>query len=457
MHVSAFERNAGSSVLLGKNRKTVPQRSSLPKERWKIMGTSTWAIISLLGLVAVVIISNWKNINVGLVGFAMAMLLATVSGLKLKDVYSSFNTQIFLRMLGMQVLIVIARSNGTLDVLASWVLKLTKGKRIRLLPIILYFIVGLSGWFNLGISSVITPLVFALGVEMGFRNHLTLGFCTMFSLMSWGVSPYSMQGLNIQEYAAEQGYTLNLWHGAFTMVIIGSIMFFAMYFYLGWHKMQPIEAANKEEIGTKKLDRNQILTLIGFGAFIFCNLVLGVDMMVTPICAAIVLLCLGAGDPKNLMKMIPWNVLIMISGMSVYVGIIKLLGGVELLTSAIVLIANKTIAPAVMNFLCAFMSIFSSGNGVVIPTMSSIISSLAEKIPGLNVTAMFWAVMMGANATPMSPMSTIGANSLAYYSAAANPTEEEFKKAFNRQLIVAIVAMVWSTVAGLIGMFAMFD
>lgn len=320
-----------------------------------------WAIISLIGLVVVVVISNVKNINVGLVGFAMAMLLGTLSGLPIKEVYGSFNTKIFLQMLGMQVLIVVARNNGTMNILANAVMKLTKEKLIRLLPIVLYFLMGIASWFNLGISMVLTPMVFALSAEMGFKSHLTLGFSTMFMLMNWGISPYSMQGLNLATYAAEQGYTLNLWAGAFTMAIIGSIMFFAMYFILGWHKMQPIA-----------------------------------------------------------------------------------------------LVANKTVAPAVMNFLCAFMSIFSSGNGVVIPTMSASVSSLCQTIPGLNPQTMFWAVAMGANATPMSPMSTVGANSLAYYSATSNPSEAEFKKAFNRQLLVAGVAMIWSTIAGLCGMFAMF-
>lgn len=415
-----------------------------------------WAIISLIGLVVVVVISNVKNINVGLVGFAMAMLLGTLSGLPIKEVYGSFNTKIFLQMLGMQVLIVVARNNGTMNILANAVMKLTKGKLIRLLPIVLYFLMGIASWFNLGISMVLTPMVFALSAEMGFKNHLTLGFSTMFMLMSWGISPYSMQGLNLATYAAEQGYTLNLWAGAFTMVIIGSIMFFAMYFILGWHKMQPI-ALERKEGEQAKLGREQILTLLGFAAFVFCNLVLHVDMMVTPIIAAIVLLCLGCGDSKKIIKDIPWNSLIMIGGMTVYVGIIKNLGGVELLTSGIALVANKAVAPAVMNFLCAFMSIFSSGNGVVIPTMSASVSSLCQTIPGLNPQTMFWAVAMGANATPMSPMSTVGANSLAYYSAASNPSEAEFKKAFNRQLLIAGVAMIWSTIAGLCGMFAMFN
>ena len=62
-----------------------------------------WAIVSLVGLVVIIIIANVRNINVGIVGLAMAFFIGTIGGMKLKDIYNSFNLQIFLRMLGMQV------------------------------------------------------------------------------------------------------------------------------------------------------------------------------------------------------------------------------------------------------------------------------------------------------------------------------------------------------------------
>ena len=110
-----------------------------------------------------------------------------------------------------------------------------------------------------------------------------------------------------------------------------------------------------------------------------------------------------------------------------------------------------------MAFLCAFMSLFSSGNGVVIPTMTSTISSLAQQIPGLNTGAMFVAVLMGANATCISPMSTVGATALAYYAAAYNPTEEQTKKVFNRLFIYAALFMVWSAIAGFLGLYGVIN
>ena len=133
-----------------------------------------WAIISLIGLIIIIVIANVKNINVGIVGLAMAFFIGTMGGMKLKDIYNSFNLQIFLRMMGMQVLIVIARNNGTLNIVGNLVLKAAKGKAIRLLPIILYFGIGVASWFQLGLSNVLTPLIFAMAFELGFKDPFKL-------------------------------------------------------------------------------------------------------------------------------------------------------------------------------------------------------------------------------------------------------------------------------------------
>lgn len=72
-------------------------------------------------------------------------------------------------MMGMQVLIVIARNNGTLNILGNLVLKAAKGKAIRLLPIILYFGIGVASWFQLGLSNVLTPLILLWLLNWGSR------------------------------------------------------------------------------------------------------------------------------------------------------------------------------------------------------------------------------------------------------------------------------------------------
>lgn len=394
----------------------------------------TWAIISLVGLVLVIALSNWKKINVGVCGLAFAFVIGTLGGMKLKAIYGNFNTQIFLRMFGMQCLIVIARSNGTLTIIANAVLRLCKGKFIRVLPIILFVLVGLSTWFNMGIATVMQPLVCALALEMGFVNPLKLFFVCMANTVAWGISPYSMIGLDMIGHASTWGIEANPWNAAISMLICGTVFFLINYFFFGWHKMAPMELSDRPKV---KFERNNILTLLGFAAFIFLNLFFKIDLMITPICAAIVLMTLGVANPKDCMKAIPFNTLMMLGGMSVYVGVIKGLGGVELLSGWITAIVTKHTAVSVFAVIAAVMSVFSSANSVVIPTLVAIIPTVTAMLPGVSGQSLLGVIAAASNGTAVSPMSTVGGNMLGYYSACYNPTEEQQQKVFNYFLIEA--------------------
>ena len=54
-----------------------------------------WAVISILALVGIIVIANVRNINIGLLGIAAALVIGLLGGMKLKDIYSGFGTQIF--------------------------------------------------------------------------------------------------------------------------------------------------------------------------------------------------------------------------------------------------------------------------------------------------------------------------------------------------------------------------
>lgn len=143
-----------------------------------------------------------KKHQCGSVGFAMAMLLGTLSGLPIKEVYGSFNTKIFLQMLGMQVLIVVARNNGTMNILANAVMKLTKMESCPPAAIVLYFLMGLC------------QLVQS-GHQHGSDPH---GICSL--LLRWASKP-SDSRLQYNVYADELGH-LPLLHAGLNLAILRS-------------------------------------------------------------------------------------------------------------------------------------------------------------------------------------------------------------------------------------------
>lgn len=416
-----------------------------------------WALISLLGLVGVIVIANTWKMNVGLVGFAMAMLLATLGGLNIKTVYSAFNTQLFLRILSLQALIVLARTNGTLGIVGKHFMRLGSGKAIRILPIVLYIIYGISAFFNLGIDSALTPLLYSVAFVMGFENPFVLTFVAFFVYLSFGNSPFNMTGNMVLGYAEAAGYELNLWYLAFAELIAGTIIFFGYYVAFGWLKMKPRKGSELLAEGDNvKMGKEHWLTVCGFAAFVVGNVVLKLDLMVVPIIAVIVLCCLGCGDPKKILQGIPWGVLMMIGGMTIYVSVIKDFGGVELIAGLLAKVGSKILLPPAITLLSGVMSTFSSGTGVVMPTVTAIIPSLIEMMPGVNIQSLYVAMGMGASATGISPFSTLGAQAMAFYASCYNPTPEQERKTLGKLLKYTVIMVVLCTLLGFTGIYGLF-
>ena len=169
------------------------------------------------------------------------------------------------------------------------------------------------------------------------------------------------------------------------------------------------------------------------------------------------MICLNCGDAKEVLKGIPWGVLMMIGGMTVYVSVIKEFGGVELMATALASVANKYLLPPAITLLSGIMSVFASGTGIVMPTVTAIIPSLIEKIEGVNVQSLYLALGMGASATGISPFSTIGAQAMAYYAACYNPSAEIEQANFYRLLKYAMIIVVLSVLLGFTGIYGLFS
>lgn len=408
-----------------------------------------WAIISILALVGVIVIANIKSINIGLLGIAAALVVGLLGGMKLKDIYSNFGTQLFLRMLSLQCLIAVARNNGTLKVVANAILKVCGGKMFKFMPVIIFLGCGLASWFNFGLNQLMIPIIIALAFELSFSDPMKLGFVIICNALAFNYSPYTSTGVNVLSNVESAGMTVNMWSMGIVQFICGFLVFLGLYFFYGWHKEKAVELSERSgaEISWKNW-----LTMIGYLIFIILNVFYKVDMMVTPLCVAMILLLVGAAD-TNAMKSLPWGTLIMLGGMAVLVGVIDELGGITLISKGISAVANKTTAPSVMALLCGAMSTVSSANGVVIPTMIATIPDIAASVTGVDPQALIYAVGIGAFGTAISPLSTVGGMIMAAHGTCYNPNEKERQGLFNRLLVLTLVSIVSICILALLGVF----
>lgn len=410
-----------------------------------------WAILSLAAMVAVVIIANKKNMNVGLVGIAMAMLIGTMAGLKYKQIIGGFNTALFIRSIGMQSMIVVAKMNGALESISKRIIRVGCGRAIKVLPIFLYVALLVCEWMGTGVFSLALPVLCALAYETGMPV-LKIAGIGLITMVGGGTSPYAPPGVVLRGLAEEAGLTVNLWNTAFSGLIVSSLFFAAFYFIFGWHKQKPIELNTSEKLAP--INWKQWCSIIGYLVFVFCNLVLKLDLGITPIIISIILCLIGVADGTQLIKRLPFNSLIMVGGMTILVGVVNTLGGIDIITSGLTLIATKTLAPGILSAVASGMSVISSAQAVVMPTLVPTVSGLTEAIPGLSTQSLVTAIGLGAYATGISPMSTTGANVLANYGTIFSPTPAEEKKLFNQLLIMALGSALAYALAGFIGIYS---
>ncbi|UQT40201.1 hypothetical protein M5E89_04210 [Acidaminococcus intestini] len=143
--------------------------------------------------------------------------------------------------------------------------------------------------------------------------------------------------------------------------------------------------------------------------------------------AAVLLMFHCASESKSF-KGVPWGVLIMVSGVSTLMSIVIKTGGIKLLTLALSSLMTPFTGSAIMGATAGIMSLFSSGLGVVFPTLLPTVSSVAETVGGLNPIELGSLVVIGGTITGLSPVSTTGGMIMALLMADEQDNQEKEQK-----------------------------
>ena len=131
----------------------------------------------------------------------------------------------------------------------------------------------------------------------------------------------------------------------------------------------------------------------------------------------------------------PWGTLIMICGVGMLISVAIKAGTVKLIAGFVTDTIPAPVVPIVMAAIGGFMSFFSSTMGVVTPALFPLVPNLAEA-SGIDAAVLFSAIVIGAQATAISPFSSGGSLVLSTVS------EEERVDMFGK-LILEVYLFVW--------------
>ena len=409
-------------------------------------------IISLIALLAAIIIGFVRNANVGILCMGFSMVLGLVFGLDAKEILSGFSSSLFIQMVGITYLFAIINSNGTLELLARKMVRLV-GKKKALIPFVMYilgFLICAVGPGAIPSLAIIPVIAIPVAVSAGI-NPIMTAIIGDLGVMSGRMSPLTPEAAVVRELMGEQGLTGNTIPIMIGMTITALIVVVLVYiYYKGW-KVEKHEE-EKEEV-LPKFNGKQWLSLVGLIVLAVGVLFFSWNVGLTGFLVGSVLIVLGCGEEKNVIKGIPWNVILMVLGVGILMNVISLSGGIDIMVSALEKIMGHRTAAMIMAVTAGFMSFFSSGLGVVFPTLIPTASGLASGL-GVGAVELVTVIVIGGTVSGFTPISTTGALIMAGVAQQEN-AEEKFpqNRLFVELFAVSFIALAVLAIMAVIGVY----
>lgn len=418
------------------------------------------SVVSLIALLLAIVIGVVRKTNIGILCIGMAVLLGTFYQIKPSLIMKGFSTSLFLTIVGVTYLFSILSQNDSLTILASKLVRLVGSW--KMMGYIMMFISGVlicaAGPGAIPSLAIIPVLALPIARSSGL-NPILLCLVGQMGVQGGRMSPITPEAAVVLQLMEDQGLAATTYATVpimYFMLICEVFIFISCFIYFkGWKVSEPIADVEMESRLT--FNKNQIVTLMGLAALLICVLIFKMNVGLTAFLIGTILLALGYGNEKAVIKAIPWNIILMVLGVGMLMQVMLISGGVDFLASILTSMMTVQTAPSIMVLISGVMSLFSSGLGVVFPTLIPTTGKIAASLPGVDPTELVAMVVIGGTITGFSPISTIGALIM---SAVAMEDEAEGMKCRHNQnilfrdlFIVAFFALIISAATGVLGLY----
>lgn len=411
----------------------------------------TVALASLIALVLVIVVCAKKGTNPGILGlfisFILGFFIVTENGVTVSSVaggcnaiFSGFPLKFFLRFVFIAILFAIAKKNGTMEKIVFGMMKLIRGN-LKLVPVIMFLVLSIVGFFGGGGIPLLLMVMMFIGDicrETGldyFKVSIPVYMGQAFGINSW----MSVLGLATQEFAGRYGYDISR-SLAFTSIAWSVICFIIFYIIMGCYKFDShaVLSIKDENVKWEAKNIRTAVVLVIFAALALS----GFEVAFAGIALAAVLVYLDGYNEKELVEMVPWNTMVMIAGMGMFIATVQAAGGVELLSSGLNAVLNEKNASALFALIGSVLSTIADGGSVITPAMVPVAATLAAE-NGLDAVGLIVSLTLGMCATSLSPISTGGATVLSCQTGYEGRETKLYSKQFIMAIIYAAITLVW--------------
>ncbi len=413
-------------------------------------------VVSLILLLAAIVIGFVCNVNVGIlsIGFSMILTLIFKDTLLAKDVVAGFGTSLFIQMVGVTYLFAIINGNGTLELLAKKIVSKVPARTIPFVMFLIGMVLSAAGPGSIPCLAIIPVIAIPLSVSAGINPIMTAIIGDM-GAMAGRMSPLTPESAVVRGLMEEQGLNSNTVPIMICTILTTVFCAVLVYiYYKGW-KVEKYETDIKKEV-LPKFTWQQIASIVGLLVLAFGVLVLSWNVGLTGFLIGSILCIFGCGNEKKAVAGVPWNVILMVLGVGMLMNIISISGGIDILVNALESVIGPKSAAPIMALLAGIMSFFSSGLGVVFPTLVPLCGGLASGIgaDGVYLVAM---VVIGGTIAGYTPISTTGALIMAGV-AQQSDAEKRFpqNKIFLELFAVSFINLAVLAIMALTGVYKIF-
>jgi len=403
------------------------------------------AVVCLVVLVAVLIVSCFSSLNVGLAAMASAWIIATYvaphydSKFGVATVIAGFPVKLFLDLVGTTLLFAAAQVNGTLGLLVDAGVRLCGG-RVRRLPALYFVLAALLsaiGPGNIAASALLAPSALALSARLKIPP-LVMIIAVAHGSIAGGATSLTPIGLiiadNYRNHGLQDVFVSTIAMNAVVNAVLacaGALLFGGRWWFrapavTGECDLGPVELASPT-----RMTRAHVVTLLAIlGLIVAVLTVRNLNLGFAAITAAVVVFTTRSADEGASIRAMPWNVVLLVAGVSTFVALCEETGAVDYISRSMKLVADERTVVGWSAFVTGVISIFSSTSGVVLPAFLPTVGDIVREVGGGDPGSVATAIVVGSNAVDVSPLSTIGALCIA---AAAKTFDT--RPLFNRMLL----------------------
>ncbi len=391
--------------------------------------------LSLAALFGVIALSCFSKVNPGLLSFGLAWLLGYYGAhMSIEQIAAGFPTYMFIVLVGVTYLFGLAKHNGTLEKLARAALRMVKGKplAVPLLFFVLAAILSTIGAGNIGAVALLAPVAMTIAWETGIGAFF-MTIAIICGANAGTFSPFALTGLIANGLIAKLGLAMDPWQQVYLPNLLAqTLLAILCYVLFLWRIKQGRQHIHGGEIKMTLPDTpwsiHQKFTLAAIIILIMSTVFLKTDIGFLSVLLACGLTLLHAPDGREAAKQIPWDIILMVCGVNMLIGVLQMLGGLGLFIDLLAKVSTPYTITPVIAFVTGVISAFSSSSGVVMPTFIPMVPGLIEKIGGGNITAIVSSINVGAHLVDISPLSSLGALCV------ASAIHEDKEKLFRRLL-----------------------